>query len=209
MKKLIQVLAIGTLLLVLLPGMVWASPGKPPTARDQVRELCASPVWAKNVLDFDQGPRLDDQPVLEERSNPRKALRQPDDKFVSLGFGGSITVTFKDPIANNPGPEDLYVLAYEITWFKVSPNYPLEVAEVYLIGDGKEVLVGTVDNSSSGTGPGILSIVTIPEDLDYVQAVKLQDVTDREPFVGKTWEGWYNADAFDLDAVGTCFTSSE
>jgi hypothetical protein len=209
MKKLVQVLAIGALLLLLLPGMVWASSGKQPKAREKVSEVCASPIWAKKVLSFDQGERLNHTPVLQKRSNPRKALRQPDDKFVSLGFDGSITVAFKHPIANDDGQLVLYILVKETTWFNASEDYPTETARVFLIIDDKAVDVGTVNSRAEYDGTrGLARIkIEIPDRYDHVDAVKLEDETLEDDFkegVEEGWEGWYNADAFDVDAVGTC-----
>ena len=142
------------------------------------------------------------------RDSPRKALHKPDEKFVSLGFKGSITVSFGHPIANNPGPDDLYVLVQETTWFDLSPDYPLERARVILIADGQEYRIngvrGLVTSKSNGTG---LGIVTIPEALPYVDSVKLVDATDATLF--EMYQSWHNADGYDLDAVGTCSTPAE
>ena len=82
--------------------------------------LCSH--WAVSVEEFTQGNRQDGSDVLLGRSNPTDALGPNDTSglnpdvpfptgFVSLGFGGSITLHFPDGIDDGPG--DVPVLRLE------------------------------------------------------------------------------------------------
>jgi hypothetical protein len=62
------------------------------------------------VVSFNQGPAQDLlSPVAGDRSDPTKALGMPQNdyssNFVSLGFGGDITLKFESPIKNGDGPD--------------------------------------------------------------------------------------------------------
>lgn len=64
--------------------------------------------YAAEVILFEQGLRTNGQPVAADRSNPEAALGQPDASnaaggFVSLGVGGSLTLSFDGVVFDLPG----------------------------------------------------------------------------------------------------------
>ena len=158
---------------------------------------CESPQWATHVLDYNQGTLVNGTPIADpERTDPNTALGSPDGSFYSLGFvsddDGYIVLSFDYPIYNGPGDD---IVIYEVTYGR--EVYPDEVADVYVIINDKECYAGTVTNhDADGVGT-----VSIPDDLSYVDAVKLVDNTNPDDFdeVPKP------SDGYDLDAVGACY----
>lgn len=152
---------------------------------------------AIRIAGFDQGTRGDGKPVLPERSDPEKALGQPDAAdieidYVSLGFGGSITLDFDLPIRDRPG-NDFKV-------FETSEGNPTfeefpEEADVYVSVNGIDfVRVGraTVDHS-----PGDNQFDLAALGLDSIHYIKVTDRTDKDsPRFGGHHDG------FDLDGIG-------
>ncbi len=148
--------------------------------------------WASGVLGFDQGLRKDGSAVLPERSDPANALGEPDYEgstvtFVSLGFGGSIVLSFDHPVANCLGDD---VAAFEVT----NGRYPLEQVDVYAIVGDTETYIGTVQNTPLADQPAE-DWVAIPDDMFCIDAVKLVDVSESSLFE-------LTADGYDLDALG-------
>jgi Ca2+-binding RTX toxin-like protein len=140
-----------------------------------------------------QGPNKAGGTVSGARSNPDSALEhEPADEdtgFFSLGFGGSIELSFKNAVPNGPGA-DLRV--WEKTY--CCGNYPIETADVYAwdAGSGDWVLLGTAVST-----PGIDSNAANDfdlGDLPFTSRILIVDTTDAGPHSG-------NADAFDLNGV--------
>lgn len=148
--------------------------------------------WADTVTSFSQGLRKNGTPVLANRSNPNTALgpaqttgAQFDSTvtvgtFVSLGFGGTITLGFNEPIANGPGSD---IAIYEVTGGTSSPAERVRV-EASVDGVAWTLLAGGVTRDAN-VNLGSLQIANY---------VRLTDVSNPSPFED-------TADGYDLDAV--------
>lgn len=157
--------------------------------------------WADAVERFVAGPRVDGSPVAATRSNPDAALGPaeaptgndnpiPEGTFVSLGFGGELTLAFQNPICNGPG-DDFAINVREIT----KEPYPPETADVYVSADGIAFTkVGRISRDAA---------VAVPKSIPIVWFVALVDVTDhmRYTFVS-------DADGFDIDGISAADSAS-
>lgn len=137
--------------------------------------------WADEVVTTSQGMRKDGSPVLPIRSNPGAALGVAESNtvpsnFYSLGFGGSITLRFDNPISDG-------VVVVEAT----NLPYPTETALVELSADGSTWLTaGTV--AADGA-------VNMPERLSCARFVRVTDTSNAAGFPD-------DADGYDVDGVG-------
>ena len=143
--------------------------------------------WADTVVAFEQELRKDGTPVLPARSDPTDALGVAEDTavegtFVSLGFGGSITLGFDNNICNLPGP-DVAIRLFETT----REPYPDERVDVYVSADGVTYVLAASDANKDAA-------IDLPDSVNIARYVKLVDVTDPTPNLG-------NADAYDVDGV--------
>ncbi|MGJ8550895.1 T9SS type A sorting domain-containing protein [Winogradskyella wichelsiae] len=125
-----------------------------------------------------------------ERMDTDKALGEPemDDtlNFLSLGYGGEVTITFNGVVYNNEGP-DIEVVETTFGNFSFS-NYP-ESADVYVSQNGIDFyLIGSVLTDNAGD----LDISNAPIALAYITEVKIVDTTPN---------GSISNDGFDLDGV--------
>lgn len=130
----------------------------------------AAPLYADNVVSFTQGPV---ERVVAGRNDPMAALGAEDGKFVSLGFGGSLILTFGQPFR-------AIGQIIEVTFNDRSKHK--ESADVYA-GDGVTwTLIASVKNhlSTSFSAAGIFT------------HLKIVDTSDAK---GATFDG------FDIDAV--------
>jgi hypothetical protein len=155
--------------------------------------------WADYVVSFNQGTAINGG-FLPGRSDPTQALgvaEQPagdnnpflPGTFVSLGFGGSLTLGFDNPICNQPGA-DLAIEVREIT----QEPYPDETAQVYVSEDGVNFLfAGTVTKDAS---------VGMPAGITVANFVRLVDISSPASFAARP-----NADGFDVDGVRALNTS--
>jgi hypothetical protein len=161
--------------------------------------ICAERAVATEVLTYSQGTRLDGEPIPLDRSDPSAALGEIDGEFFSLGFksnsGGYIIVDFGKQIPNAPGVD---IRVKEVT--ENRDGYPEEKAKVYVIADGKECLVGSATSKTGVDGLAILDIPDPPDGPPYIDAVKLEDVTDPDPFRPR----YLDADGYDVDAIIIC-----
>lgn len=148
---------------------------------------------ASFVVAFNQALRKDGSPVPPDRSDPSHALGMPQTtgapfdastspaNFVSLGFGGSLTLGFDHFIVNNGGSE---VKDFEVTG---GPSYPDEKVDVYAAqatsGPWTLLKAGSIKDDQIDLGP-----------LPWAKYVKLVDVSDKNLFEA-------TADGFDVDAV--------
>lgn len=100
------------------------------------------------VLDFDQGLKVNGQPVAGDRSDPEVALGEPDRSnapggFVSLGVGGYITIGFSGMVMDEPGND---IKIWETSYSgNVCGGGDDEYADIELSQDGVNfVSVGTI-----------------------------------------------------------------
>ncbi len=147
--------------------------------------------YAEIVVDFNQKKQNDGSTISTERSDPSKAIGEPQDNdtenFVSLGFGGDITLKFGSPIKNGEGA-DLRVI--ETTFGSMSNNcnrYP-ETIRAFASQDGCNWVYLGEDCQDADFDLGSLA---------WAQFVKLVDASD----VGAPYQGTPIADAYDVDAV--------
>lgn len=147
---------------------------------------------ADAVVIFTQGTTKAGNAVPAARSDANDALGTADwvsgstENFFTLGFGGTITLSFDSFVPDVAG-DDLFI--HEAT----NGAYPLETAKVEVSQNGTDwVLLGTADNTTvdkvtaldlSGTG------------LSWIKFVKITDTSNTALF------GDSGADGFDLDAV--------
>ena len=142
------------------------------------------PYYASQVTEYIEGANAN-------KNDPTQALGAPDSSgppdwtgHVNLGFEGSLTVAFDALVFNGDGSQDISI-------HEVSPaGSALETADVYVLADGIEYFAGTVTNSGI-IDPDWVKVdwVAIPDDLTWVEAVKLVDRSS----------AGYNG--FDVDAV--------
>lgn len=137
--------------------------------------------WADSVVNFSQGLTKAGGAIDANRSDASQALGVAEQTvspgtFVSLGFGGSLTLQFDNGISNG-------VFVVEST----NPNYPVEHAQVDLSADGSTWFsAGTVDQTGT---------VTQPDNLTCAQYVRITDTSNSADFSEDT------ADAYDVDGV--------
>ena len=153
--------------------------------------------FAWEVCEFNQGTNNLGGTVAIERSNPDKALGQPQNvdiensniNFVSLGFGGDIKLKLQNSIPVTPSTT---MLIYETTF-----NY--NNCSIY--GETAEIYVSKNDVDYYYLGQTCLNDNTVLDvyqtGLDSVLYVKIYDVSDdsefsRFPFI---------SDGYDLDGI--------
>ncbi len=177
-----------------------------------------SPATINQVIEFSQGRRKDGKPIDINRSDPQKALYLADSydspyngiQFVSLGFGGSITLAFDQQLYDKAG-YDLYV--YETSYGNPSfYDYP-EQAEIYVSQNGEEwISLGLTNPQGSEEGCYLKldsEFDLQPSGWDWIQYVKVTDVTNplakrrnKNTCVESDFFAFNSAsDGFDLDAI--------
>ncbi|MBG6133098.1 exonuclease III [Aquimarina sp. EL_43] len=151
-----------------------------------------------SVVAFNQGKRKDGGRISRLRSKTKRALGTPREKryfnFVSLGFGGSITIELNNEIFDNVDTNEFAV--FESTGFfdNIPCNYYPESAEVFASQDGIEfVSLGTTCQD------GEFDLAT--GNLRSAKYIKVVDTSDKASFP------WF-ADGYDLDAI-VCLENGE
>jgi len=152
--------------------------------------------FANEVISFNQKKRNDGTNVDVSRSNPTKSLGMPEnndtENFVSLGFGGDITLKFGSPIKNGEG-DDVRVI--ESTFGNQScARYP-ETIRAYASQDGCNFV---------WIGDGCQDTDFDLGSLGWAQYIKLVDIS---PIDG-VYMGTPIADAYDVDGV-MCLNGNE
>ncbi|MFN5371525.1 MAG: PKD domain-containing protein, partial [Bacteroidia bacterium] len=145
--------------------------------------------FASSVVDFIQGYNSSGGPVETIRSNSAQAIGLPEPvvdgvvNFVSLGFGGSITLSFAGPIANGPGAD---IRIDEATWgaSNTCNRYP-ETADVFASQDGINFVYLGRGCQDMSLDLGLLS---------WAQYVRIVDVSNIVAFST-------GADGFDVNGV--------
>jgi hypothetical protein len=147
--------------------------------------------YADSVVSFNQKKQNDGSTINESRSNPEKALGAPQDNdtenFVSLGFGGDITLRFASPIKNGEGAD---VRVIETTFGSMSNNcnrYPETIRAFASQDNCNWVWLGD-DCQDAEFDLGSLA---------WAQYIKLVDISN----VNAPYQGTPIADAYDVDAV--------
>ena len=150
--------------------------------------------YANSVVEFTQGLRAGKTAVAPLRSNPQEALFMPEPvvngvvNFVSLGFGGSITLAFEEPVANGSGA-DLHIS--DVTWGRnPCSSYP-EQADVFASQDGINFVYLGRACQSANFDLGALS---------WAQYVRIIDASDPLSF-------GFDADGYDLNGI-SCLNGS-
>lgn len=137
--------------------------------------------WADSVVNFSQGLTKAGGAIDANRSDASQALGVAEQTvapgtFVSLGFGGSLTLQFDNGISNG-------VFVVEST----NPNYPVEHAHVDVSADGSTWFsAGNLDQTGT---------VNQPENLTCAKYVRITDTSNSADFSDDT------ADAYDVDGV--------
>jgi len=152
--------------------------------------------YASEVVSFNQKKQNDGSTVSTGRSNPTKALGAPQnndtENFVSLGFGGDITLKFANPIKNGAGND---VRVTESTFGNTScARYP-ETIRAFASQDGCHFV---------WIGDGCQDTDFDLGSLAWAQYIKLVDISP----IDRTYQGTPVADAYDVDGV-ECLNGSE
>lgn len=150
------------------------------------KPCCLPSAITERVVDFDQGQRRDGKDIIWYRSNPDKALGKADAKdspmggirFVSLGFGGSITLEFDNQLCDKPGNDlRVYETSYGNPMFALYP----EQAEVFVSQDGD---TWKSLGRTNTTTPSVNCRVKLDTDFDisgaysWIKFVRVVDVTN-------------------------------
>ncbi len=144
--------------------------------------------YAASVVSFNQGDSFDGTSVSAIRSNAELALGMPEPvvtnvvNFVSLGFGGSITLAFEAPIANGEGND---IRIDEATWNNNPCNRYPERADVFASQDGVNFVYLGVACQDASFDLGALS---------WAQYVRIVDISDLLSFS-------HDADGFDVNGI--------
>ncbi|WP_081740475.1 T9SS type A sorting domain-containing protein [Aquimarina pacifica] len=144
----------------------------------------------ESIVAFDQGRRRDGRKISRSRSNPQHALGIAEERkhhnFVSLGFGGSITIALDNEIFDNADADEFAV--FESTgFFEIPCYYYPEKAEVFASQDGiTYVSLGTTCQD------GVFDLAV--GNLSSANYIRVVDISEKRIFP------WF-ADGYDLDAI--------
>jgi hypothetical protein len=144
--------------------------------------------YATSVVNLSQGLNAIGNAVAAIRSNAELALGMPEPvvtnvvNFVSLGFGGSITLAFEAPIANGDGND---IRIDEATWNNNPCNRYPERADVFASQDGVNFVYLGVACQDASFDLGALS---------WAQYVRIVDISDILSFNA-------DADGFDVNGI--------
>ena len=157
-------------------------------------ECFAQSTYPSIVVSFNQGLNNQGQAVQIQRSNPTKALGNPQNvdietgaiNFVALGFGGSIVVGFPSPIPVNP---NTVLRPYETTYTYSCATYP-ETARIFVSKDGTDYFFL---GESCGNDSPPLFLYGLVDSVKYIKVLDISELSDFSMFLG--------ADAYDLDGL--------
>ena len=145
--------------------------------------------YAEEVVSFFQQKRNDGSTIDSIRSNPEKALGMPEgndtENFVSLGFGGELTLKFGSPIKNGEGND---VRVVESTFGNIACNRFPERIRAFASQDGCNYVYLGERCQDADFDLGMLG---------WAQYIKLVDVSP----VDAPYQGTPIADAYDVDGV--------
>jgi len=153
--------------------------------------------WANSVVSYNRGTRKDGTDVLLARRDPNSALGAPDNKFVSLGYGGTLVVGLATAYYSGHNGE-----AIVVETSGGNAPYVLERASVAVSGNpgGPWVAAGFASNANPGTTNAEIRTTVIPLDgiaglPAIVRYVRLIDATNSAPHDD-------SSDGYDVNAVG-------
>jgi hypothetical protein len=150
---------------------------------------CGDGRYAEQVVSFNQKKAINETAVALGRSQSNKALCAPQnnatENFVSLGFGGDITLKFGKAIRNGAGND---IRVYETTFGNLSCNAYPEKARVFASQDGcRFVYLGEIcQDGSVDLGA-----------LNWAQYVRIVDVSSKTA----VYQSGGTPDGYDVDAV--------
>ena len=154
------------------------------------------PCYANEVVSFNQNKQTDGSDVSPVRSNPLSALGAPENNdtqnFVSLGFGGDITLKFESPIKNGEGND---VRVIESTYGSPSCDRFPETIRAFASQDGCHFI---------WIGDGCQDTDFDLGSLAWAQYIRLMDISP----IGATYQGTPIADAYDVDGI-MCLNGTE
>ena len=143
-----------------------------------------------DIVAFEQGAKRNGKAVSARRSDASNALGVPEQadgyNFVSLGFGGSVTIELSNMVIDQPGNDFILIETSFRDANRPCSTYP-ETADVYVSQDGQQfILVGEAckDTEFDIATAGLM-------DISYIKVV---DTSDPADFGG-------NADGFDVDGI--------
>lgn len=155
------------------------------------QEIPTLPCYGATAINYIPGNKNNNQPITDtERTNINKALGEPEMdeslNFLSLGYGGEVTILFDGAVYNNAGPD---IKVIETTFGHSSyEDYP-ESADIFVSQNGVDFYyIGEILANETNE----LDINDAVIALDYITEVKIIDSTP---------EGSISADGFDLDGV--------
>jgi|GEM_PF-6614429 len=160
--------------------------------------------FASEVVSFSQGLKKNRKPIDAQRSDPALALDKPQENntfnFVSLGFGGSITLKLGEDLYDDGTYRPDFILvettfgrADEMCFSNGTRSYP-EMAFVEVSQDGS--IWYSLPNAQCRTSFIDIS-PAIEQGIGYVRYVRITDASN------KSWFG-RNADGYDVDGIITC-----
>ncbi|MEM6361372.1 MAG: endonuclease/exonuclease/phosphatase family protein [Bacteroidota bacterium] len=153
-------------------------------------EITFNTSQAVEVVEFNQGKRRNGRPVVWWRSIPEKALGEPLENyyfnFVSLGFGGDITLRLEPKLYDLEG-DDFKVFESTFGPLNIPCRLYPEKAEVLVSDNG-------IDFVSLGQTclDGKFDLASV--DLEFIEYIKIVDVSNPQNFFG-------NADGYDVDGI--------
>ena len=171
-----------------------SSTGAVPVLKVYGTQAAYTSIQATEIVSFRQGMQRNGRQVSTDRSDPAMALGTPqendDFNFVSLGFGGSITLKLNRSIANGPGPDLRVVETSFNDANRPCEAYP-ELADVAVSADGVDYITMAEARCKE------IKIDLAGSGLDEVQYVRITDVSN--PNNNAKFGG--TADGYDVDGV--------
>ena len=144
--------------------------------------------YASSVINYTQGVQSNGNPLDADRIHAERALGAPqgneaDHEFVTLGYGGSITLAFDGPVINGPGA-DIHVVETSFGTPPCGPTY--EKADIWVSQDGVNFY-----NAGTLCRDGDIDIDNAGAGLAYITQIKVVN-NDAETNTN---------DGYDLDGV--------
>lgn len=153
--------------------------------------------YGYEVCDFNQGLNNNGTSVISQRSDSSKSLGKPQNvdiengsiNFVSLGFGGDITLKLQNKYPVNP---TTVLNIFETTWNYNNCNIYDERAEIYVSKDNLNYLFLGETCLNSNT-----SLDVYNAGLDSILYVKIVDISDISSFSNFP----FVCDGYDVDGI--------